>query len=104
MEAWRVGMGREQAPVAPVPFSGGVRHFSQAGIAMAEQPEREASWSLQASAVHEGVRLELTLPDLVGQPFTAAVILDRAEARAFARALLAAAGDAAERTFPHPDV
>ena len=26
----------------------------------------------------------------------------RAEARAFARALLAAAGDAAERTFPKP--
>ncbi|GJE39713.1 hypothetical protein [Methylobacterium persicinum] len=71
---------------------------------MAEQPGREASWSLQASAVREGVRLELTLPDLSGESLTAAVILDRAEARAFARALLAAAGDAAERTFPHPDV
>ncbi|MBE7198344.1 MAG: hypothetical protein INR70_11150 [Parafilimonas terrae] len=71
---------------------------------MAEQPKRDGSWSLQASAVREGVRLELTLPDLAGQPLTAAVILDRAEARAFARALLAAAGDAAERTFPHPDV
>lgn len=104
MEAWRVGMGREQAPPAPVPPHGGVRHFSQAGSAMAEQPGREASWSLQASPVREGVRLELTLPDLAGEPVTAAVILDRAEARAFARALLAAAGDAAERTFPHPDV
>ena len=71
---------------------------------MAEQPGREASWSLQASAVSEGVRLELTLPDLDGQPVTAALILDRAEARAFARALLAAAGDAAERTFPRPDL
>ena len=71
---------------------------------MAEQPGREASWSLQASAVREGVRLELTLPDLAGQPLTAAVVLERGEARAFARALLAAAGDAAERTFPHPEV
>lgn len=71
---------------------------------MAEQSRREGSWSLQASAVRDGVRLELTLPDLAGQPLTAAVILDRGEARAFARALLAAAGDAAERTFPHPDV
>jgi hypothetical protein len=97
-------MGREQAVPAPVPRLGGVRHFSQAGIAMAEQPEREAGWSLQASAVRDGVRLELTLPASGGQPLTAAVILDRAEARAFARALLAAAGDAAERTFPHPDV
>lgn len=69
---------------------------------MAEQPEREASWSLQASAVRDGVRLELTLPDAEGHAMTAAVILDRAEARAFARALLAAAGDAAERTFPRP--
>jgi hypothetical protein len=71
---------------------------------MAEQPGREAGWSLQASAVRDGVRLELTLPGSEGAPVTAAVILDRAEARAFARALLAAAGDAAERTFPHPDV
>ncbi|MCJ2014411.1 hypothetical protein [Methylobacterium sp. J-076] len=71
---------------------------------MAEQPGREPSWSLQASAVREGVRLELTLPDLAGQPVTAALILERAEARAFARALLAAAGDATERTFPRPEV
>ncbi|MGC5781303.1 hypothetical protein [Methylobacterium sp. NFXW15] len=71
---------------------------------MAEQPGREASWSLQASAVREGVRLELTLPDLAGHPLTAAVVLERGEARAFARALLAAAGDAAERTFPRPEV
>jgi hypothetical protein len=71
---------------------------------MVEQPQREPGWSLQASAVRDGVRLELTLPDLSGQPLTAALILDRAEARAFARALLAAAGDATERTFPHPDV
>lgn len=63
----------------------------------------EGGWSLQASAVPDGVRLELALPDLGGRPVTAAIVLDRSEARAFARALLAAAGDAAERTFPNPD-
>lgn len=97
-------MGREQAPPAPVPARSVLRQFTQAGVAMADQAKQQAGWSLQASAVREGVRLELTLPDLAGQPLTAAVILDRTEARAFARALLAAAGDATERTFPHPDV
>ncbi len=70
---------------------------------MAESAERGPGWSLQASAVPEGVRLELALSDLGGGPVTAAIVLDRAEARAFARALLAAAGDATERTFPKPD-
>ncbi|MCJ2072272.1 hypothetical protein MKK75_26355 [Methylobacterium sp. J-030] len=69
---------------------------------MAESAERGLGWSLQASAVPEGVRLELALSDLGGGPVTAVIVLDRAEARAFARALLAAAGDAAERTFPKP--
>ena len=68
---------------------------------MAESTDR-GGWSLQASAVPDGVRLELALPDLGGTPVTAAIVLDRAEARAFARALLAAAGDATERTFPKP--
>ena len=69
---------------------------------MAESTDRGAGWSLQASAVPDGVRLELALPDLDGRPVTAALVLDRSEARAFARALLAAAGDATERTFPKP--
>ena len=69
---------------------------------MAESTDRGSGWSLQASAVPDGVRLELALADLVGAPVTAAIVLDRTEARAFARALLAAAGDAAERTFPKP--
>ena len=68
---------------------------------MAESTDR-GGWSLQASAVPDGVRLELALPDLGGTPVTAAIVLDRAEARAFARALLAAAGDATERPFPKP--
>ena len=69
---------------------------------MAESADRGSGWSLQASAVPDGVRLELALSDLGGGPVTAAIVLDRSEARAFARALLAAAGDAAERTFPKP--
>ncbi|KQS61674.1 MULTISPECIES: hypothetical protein [Methylobacterium] len=69
---------------------------------MAESTDRGSGWSLQASAVPDGVRLELALADLGGAPVTAAIVLDRTEARAFARALLAAAGDAAERTFPKP--
>jgi len=69
---------------------------------MAQGTDRGSGWSLQASAVPEGVRLELALSDLGGGPVTAAIVLDRAEARVFARALLAAAGDATERTFPKP--
>ncbi len=61
-----------------------------------------AGWSLSATAEGEGVRLELGLPDLDGRAVTAILSLDRAEARAFARALLAAAGDATERTFVSP--
>ncbi len=56
---------------------------------MAESTDRGSGWSLQATAVPDGVRLELALADLGGAPVTAAIVLDRAEARAFARALLA---------------
>ncbi|TFZ60685.1 hypothetical protein E4V01_02425 [Methylorubrum sp. Q1] len=65
-------------------------------------PMGERGWSLSATPEGEGVRLELALPDLGGRPVTAILSLDRAEARAFARALLAAAGDATERTFVGP--
>ncbi|CAO4168564.1 hypothetical protein CLBKND_01217 [Methylorubrum aminovorans] len=68
-----------------------------------ERTGREAGWSLSATPEGEGVRLELGLPDLSGRPVTAVIRLDRGEARAFARALLAAAGDATERTFVEPD-
>ena len=60
----------------------------------------ERGWSLSAVSSGDGVRLELGLPDLGGEPVTAILALSRAEARAFARTLLAAAGDAAERSFP----
>lgn len=64
-----------------------------------QPPEAERGWSLSARAAGDGVRLEIGLPDLEGKPVTAVLRLDRAEARAFARSLLAAAGDATERTF-----
>ena len=63
------------------------------------ESEAERGWSLSARTEGGGVRLELGLPSLGGRPVTAVLRLDRAEARAFARALLAAAGDATERTF-----
>ncbi len=64
----------------------------------------DRDWTLRVTPTEAGVRLELDLADLDGAPVTAAIALDRAEARRFARAMLAAAGDAAERTFPHPPV
>ncbi len=64
--------------------------------------DKERDWSLAVAAVPDGVRLELGLADLSGAPFTAILALDRSEARNLARALLAASGDAAERTFPRP--
>ncbi|BAU90089.1 hypothetical protein MPPM_1484 [Methylorubrum populi] len=72
------------------------------GATRGERAGRDAGWTLSATAEGEGVRLELGLPDLGGRPVTAVISLDRAEARAFARALLAAAGDATERTFVGP--
>lgn len=59
-------------------------------------------WSLAVAPLPDGVQVTLDLTDFGGKPFTAMLALDRAEARSFARALLAASGDAAERTFPRP--
>ena len=59
-------------------------------------------WSLSVTAAEQGVRVEIGLPDVAGQPFTAILTLDRDEARVLARALLAASGDAIERTFLSP--
>lgn len=75
---------------------------SELGSELGGGPGNERGWSLSARADGEGVRLELGLPDLGGRPVTAILSLDRTEARAFARALLAAAGDATERTFVGP--
>lgn len=91
MEAWR-----PVARTAP----------GEAGSIMAETDpaQNKPGWSLAAVASGDGVQVRIGLPDLDGRPVTAVLALDRTEARAFARALLAAAGDAAERTFPHPDL
>ena len=62
----------------------------------------EDDWTLAVAPTPDGVTLELGLRHLPGGPVTAVIALDRAEARRFARAVLAAAGDATERTFPHP--
>ena len=62
----------------------------------------EDDWTLAVAPTPDGVTLALGLRHLPGGPVTAVIALDRAEARRFARAVLAAAGDAAERTFPHP--
>ena len=62
----------------------------------------DRDWSLSVAAADDGVRVEIGLPDVAGQPFTAILALDRDEARILARALLAASGDAIERTFQHP--
>jgi hypothetical protein len=64
----------------------------------------ERDWTLRVAPTEAGVEIEFGLSDLGGEPVTARIALDRTEARHFARALLAAAGDAAERTFPHPRV
>ncbi|WP_264049715.1 hypothetical protein [Methylobacterium flocculans] len=61
----------------------------------------ERDWSLAVAAEAGGVRVEIDLPDLEGRPVTAILALSREEARTLARALLAASGDAMERTFPH---
>lgn len=58
-------------------------------------------WALAARAIAGGVSLELDVPS---RSLAAAIAMTRDEARAFARALLAAAGDATERTFPHPQI
>ena len=62
----------------------------------------DRDWSLSVAAADDGVRVEIGLPDVAGRPFTAILALDRDEARTLARALLAASGDAIERTFLQP--
>lgn len=65
------------------------------------QPE-EPAWSLALAATTTGVDLVLAVPTAAGMSIR--IALDRDEARLLARGLLAAAGDATERTFPHPKI
>lgn len=64
-------------------------------------PVVEAAWSLEPVATERGLDLVFTAPQGAPEsPWSGIRIsLDRAEARAFARAMMAAAGDATERTF-----
>ncbi len=63
----------------------------------------DEEWSIEAVATEAGVDLRIILP-ADGEPLTAVLQLDRAQARAFGRSVLAAAGDAVERTFRPPHV
>ena len=58
-------------------------------------------WSIEAVSSADGVDLRITLPAEDGI-LTAVLTLDRAQARSFGRSVLAAAGDALERTYPTP--
>jgi hypothetical protein len=58
-------------------------------------------WTIEALPTEAGVNLRIVLP-VEGETITAVLSLDRAQARAFGQSVLAAAGDALERTFPAP--
>ncbi len=60
-------------------------------------------WSLEVLATESGVDLKIMLP-IQGEMVTAVLSLDRQQARTFGRSVLAAAGDATERTYPAPRV
>ncbi len=61
----------------------------------------DEEWTIEALPTDAGVDLRIVLP-VEGETVTAVLSLDRAQARAFGRAVLAAAGDALDRTFPAP--
>lgn len=65
-------------------------------------PPDGAAWSLGVEASPGGVSVGLSIVDVDGKPITIWLAVDRADARAFARSILRCAGDATERTFPHP--
>src|SRR4051794_24402413 len=69
-----LGPAREQARARPVPAGArGLPRGRREERQMAESMDRGSGWSLQASAVPDGVRLELALSDLGGGPVTAAI-------------------------------
>ena len=61
----------------------------------------DREWTIEAVPSEMGVDLRIVLPT-EGEPLIAVLRLDRTQARALGRAVLAAAGDAMERTFPAP--
>ncbi len=58
-------------------------------------------WTIEALPAGAGVDLRLVLP-IDSKPVTVVLSLDRAQARAFGRSVLAAAGDGLGQTFPAP--
>lgn len=62
------------------------------------KPADGAGWSIDAVPSAEGVDIVLVF-DLAGVPTQVALAMSRPESRAFAHAVLAAGGDATERTF-----
>lgn len=67
-------------------------------------PPDGAEWSLDVEPTADGVRLLIAVPEIAPGTTAVALAIDRAEARTFAREILAAAGDATERTFPRPSL
>ena len=59
------------------------------------------SWSIEAIATSSGVELVVKVPS---RGIELALPTSRDGARGFARGVLAAAGDATERTFPQPPI
>lgn len=61
-------------------------------------PPDGAAWSIDVETTETGVALVVVF-DLAGVPTRAKLDMDRPDSRLFARAVLAAGGDATERTF-----
>ena len=61
----------------------------------------DPTWTIEAIATPAGVDLVVKVPS---RGIELVLPAGRGEARQFARGVLAAAGDAAERTFPQPPI
>lgn len=61
-------------------------------------PPDGTTWSLDVERTDDGIALVLVY-EIAGQPFRLRLGMDRPDSRMFARAVLAAGGDATERTF-----
>ena len=61
----------------------------------------DPTWTIEAIATPEGVELVVKVP---ARGIELTLPTNQASARTFARGVLAAAGDATERTFPQPPI
>lgn len=62
-------------------------------------PPDGSAWSLESRPTADGVELVLSIPEMA---IAVTLQATRADARRFADAVRAAAGDGTMRTFPHP--